>query len=515
MGRPLKRARARGEPAAAAAVTAFVLLVCGAPMAMLLLGAARAPLAAPSLLGSAGPWVLLLRSLGLAASVTAGTLTLGVPMATVLARGRLSRSCRRALFALHALPMFLPPLLPALGWFHLLRGPGARAWLFSAGGVAFTLILTFTPVVTALVALALRSLSPALVESGRVVASARRVLWRLELPAVRPAAVLAGLLVFALTLSELAVPMFLRVDVYPAAVLTRLGGVVYAPQEAAALALPLLGVGLALLAVERRVAGPGARALLALRSDPSPPVDLPPPLVGFAGLLALASAAPVGALVLRSLDGGFEHLGMWLGDSPWNTLRGALAAATLMAMVALALGHALARARPWARRLDAVLLLTFFVPAAVLGVGLVATWHRPATRLVYGSLAIVVLGYLARYTVILVRTVAVAVARSSPAFEQAARVVGAGYGRRLLRVVLPMHARALVAAWLLGLVFCMRDVETAILYYPPGLEPLTVRIFTLEANGGDATVAALAVVQIALTLAALLAGAFALRGRTR
>ena len=63
--------------------------------------------------------------------------------------------------------------------------------------------------------------------------------------------------------------------------------------------------------------------------------------------------------------------------------------------------------------------------------------------------------------------------------------------------------RSRIAAWLLVLVFCFRDLESAILVYPAGLEPLTVRIFTLEANGPEPVVAALACAHVGLVAAML------------
>jgi iron(III) transport system permease protein len=73
--------------------------------------------------------------------------------------------------------------------------------------------------------------------------------------------------------------------------------------------------------------------------------------------------------------------------------------------------------------------------------------------------------------------------------------------------------RGIAGTFLLALIFALRDLETAVLYYPPGRQPLTVRIFTLEANGPPGVVAALAVLHVALTLAALALGAVLLRRR--
>jgi hypothetical protein len=44
--------------------------------------------------------------------------------------------------------------------------------------------------------------------------------------------------------------------------------------------------------------------------------------------------------------------------------------------------------------LDTLAMLAFVLPASVLGVGLIAVWNRPATGALYGSMAILVIGYV-------------------------------------------------------------------------------------------------------------------------
>ncbi|MQA89337.1 MAG: hypothetical protein GEU90_03735 [Gemmatimonas sp.] len=125
------------------------------------------------------------------------------------------------------------------------------------------------------------------------------------------------------------------------------------------------------------------------------------------------------------------------------------------------------------------------------------------------------LGLVARYAIIGVRVMAAAVAQSSPTLEEAAAVVGGGPVRTLRRIVLPMHAREILAAWMLTLVFCLRDLDTVVLFYPPGLEPLTVRILTLEANGPPSVIAGLAIAQIGVTALLLVATAATTRIRRK
>jgi iron(III) transport system permease protein len=181
-------------------------------------------------------------------------------------------------------------------------------------------------------------------------------------------------------------------------------------------------------------------------------------------------------------------------------------AASAIVGIGAVLGHGCARRLPGTRFLDLAGIVAFLVPAVLLGVGLIALWNRPETRFIYGGIAIIVLGYVARYGIIGIRTLAVAMAQSPFSLEQAASAFGAGFTRRLVSIVLPLHRRALGAAWLLAAVFSLRDLETAVLYYPPGWEPLTVRIFTLEANGPEAVVAGLATLHVALTAAVLAGG---------
>ncbi len=523
VGRALSQALRRREQALFLAIAgALIAATAIAPLVQVLVHAASGWPAGLGILATARTWILFLRSLALAVAITAGALAIGVPIGALL--GRVDMPLRRTLWLIHAFPMLLPPFLPALGWFHLLGtngligGETSTRLLFSGAGLVVVLVLTFVPVVASLTALGVMGVDVSLEEVARTVARPWRVMTRILLPAAVPAIALSAVVVFALAFSELGVPMFLRVDTFPAAVFARLGGVDYAPGEAFALTLPLVPVALALLAIERRFAGRRSFAVLGLRPSFRRrlcPGQRPTVALLTCGFAALLSAAPVTALVVRAggQGGGVSAILAWARQAPWNGLLAGIAAATVIASIGLVLGHAAARRVRAAAALDTLAMLAFVLPAAVLGVGLIALWNRASTQLVYGTLAILVLGYIARYTAVGVRVVACAVAQSPVHLEEAASASGARLGRRLLRIVLPVHARGVTFAWLLALVFCLRDFETAVLFYPPGREPLTVRIFTLEANGPPAVVAGLAALHVAVIAAIVALGALVLRRR--
>jgi iron(III) transport system permease protein len=463
---------------------------------------------------------LFLSSFLLAGTVTILALLLGVPLGVALGLGRIPG--RRVWLTLHALPMFLPPLLLALGWFHLLGREGVLGnaktseWLFSRPGLVFVMAATLTPFVTLCTMLGARGIEPALVDAARLTARPLTVAARIVVPLAWPAIAVGALLVFTLSFAEVAVPMFLRVQVYPATVFARLGGLVFAPTEAAVLALPVVLLALLIVVVERVVLR-RRPDVLSSRGGEQEPLRLGASawlaylLVGVGVTLSLMPL--VGLFVRAVRESGFSDAWARLGTTVENSLVVAATAASAAALLATVIGHGLARGSKLARWLDALALAAFLTPAAVTGVGAIVAWNRPATAWLYGTLAILSLCLLGRYAVVAIRVFDAGVRQRPPSHEEAAAVSGAGYLRRLIGVVVPETWRSLVAAWLLCMVFCLRDVETAILVYPPGGETLPVRIFTLEANGPVSTVAALALFHVALTFVALAALAAVVRPR--
>ena len=498
-------------------IIALLPLVC--PLFGLLNQGPRDLLQGLEVFASSRPWVLLANSLGLSGAVVVGALTLGTPMGILLARTDVIG--RRVMLLVHGFPMFLPPFLLALGWFYLfgrqgtLGGETSASLLFHPLGQVAVLSLAFTPVVTALIALGLWNLDPSLEEAARVTARPFRVAVGILLPAAWPSIVLGAILVFALSFSELGVPMFLRVDVYPAAIFSRLSGINYDPGEAFLLALPLVLMALMLVTAERRLFKNRSFDFFGIqhRERELLPLGRWRCVLSIVVLgLTLFSLFPIIALSVKAWTGGGLLLaGQWLGGSLLNSLLGAGFAATMIVGIGAVIGHARARELRGSRFLDFVGVLAFVTPAALLGIGIIALWNRPSTNFLYAGIGVIVIGYVARYGIIGIRTTAVAVAQSRLSLEQAAATAGAGFTRRLVSIVLPMHRRTLAAAWILAAVFCLRDLETAVLYYPPDWQPLTVRIFTLEANGPEAVIAGLATVQVAITMALLGVGVLILK----
>ena len=149
---------------------------------------------------------------------------------------------------------------------------------------------------------------------------------------------------------------------------------------------------------------------------------------------------------------------------------------------------------------EGLALLLLALPGSVIGIGLIGLWNHPATNFIYASPAILILGYLAQYAVLPMRTVSASIAAVPRSLEEAAWLSGAGWLTTLQHIVAPLAGRGLLAAWLISYVFCVRDVAISIVVYPPGYDTLPVRILTLMANGAPSLIAALCIILITITI---------------
>src|SRR5262249_26562064 len=165
------------------------------------------------------------------------------------------------------------------------------------------------------------------------------------------------------------------------------------------------------------------------------------------------------------------------------------------------------RALPWWRSVDALTLFLFTLPGTVIGIGLISLWNRPITNVIYATPAIIILGYLAQYTLIPMRMMAASLQRIPLSLEQAAQLSGASWFTILRDILAPMAKRGLIASWMIAYVFCLRDVGITMVVYPPGSDTLPVRTLTLMANGAPSLIAALSVILIVVMLLPLFVAA--------
>lgn len=213
--------------------------------------------------------------------------------------------------------------------------------------------------------------------------------------------------------------------------------------------------------------------------------------------VALGFVLPMGLLArLVWREAAYGEFGLPLARfAQWclNSFQLAALAAAAAASLALALAFVLrVHAAPaWRTRLlragVTLVSLGYAVPGAVIAVGILlplgalqAQWpSSPATAVVTGSVAGLVLAYLVRFSAVALQAVEAGYTRLPPSLDDSARMLGASRGRLLTRVHVPLLHRSLLAAMLLVFVDVMKELPATLVLRPFNSDTLAVVAYNL------------------------------------
>jgi iron(III) transport system permease protein len=443
---------------------------------------------------------------------------LGIPLAFLLERYDLPGG--RVLGGLVALPAVLPPLVGVVAFLFLYGETGFVSLLLMRlfrleeppwrlqGAGAILLVHAYSMYVYfyLLVRAALVSLDRSQLEAAASLGAGRwRTLRRVVLPHLKPALTGATLLTFMTALGSFSAPYVFGggFRVMPTQIVaTRLNGenqlaMIETASLAAVALLALLlfrsgsagagsgggrkGAGPARIAIRSRV----TRAAAGLVSWGLAALLLLPHLT-----LVLVSFVPVGTWTTEPLPPAYTvHNYAALVEDPvrvrplinstW------LATVATLAAVGIALASALLNARrstPARRAIDGLLALPWAVPGTVFAIALATAFSVRAPgagRLVLvGTLWILPLAYLVRNLPITSRAITAGVRALDPSLDEAAASLGAGRGRTLWRVTLPLLRPALLAGASLAFVTAFGDFVTSIMLYTYDTRPISLEILS-------------------------------------
>ncbi len=457
-----------------------------------------------SLMLSKNTWVLLEHSIFLASCTTLAALAAGVPLGILL--GKTDLPCRLLLGFIFAFPLILPLVITAISWASIVAGNNASSWFFGPIGCILVHFTVFMPIVLLLVMAAVANVHPSLEEAARLVTRWPAIVQHILIPLIRPSILLAAILVFLMSLGDISVPLFLRYSVFPVETLTQFSSF-YNFGGAVAGSVPLICITCAVLFLEKGALGGHWLPLRAIWGQEGQiTIRLGRVRWGMAilvGAFAFATVVlPILALIAQSASLSAYKLALERGgDSILRSFFYAIVGASVLTFVGFFLGYIIHhKTFRFYRLLDFLTVFLFALPGAVLGVGLIHWWNRPWIPWVYGTPLIVVLGLFGQYIALPSRVTVAALSGIPLSMEDVARTMGVSWLRRIVGIVIPLAKRGLIAGWLVGFIFCLRDTGVAMLVYPPGYDTLPIRIFTLMANGSETLIAALAVLMVVATL---------------
>lgn len=509
------------------------------------LGGFQAAFQGPMLQGVAD--TLLVGSVAAVASAAVG---FGVAWVVQRCRVPGRRLWSGGMFAL----LLVPSYLIALGWERLLEPEGvldllhvpdsfARSMLFGPVGVIGVLTVKGIPFAYLAISAGLRGLGEEFEAAVRVHGGGRAAVGRTVLALLAPAIWSSLAIVFAESISDFGVASTLANDAhFPVATFELYNAIdnfpVQFPAAAAVGWLLLAMAGLALLAQNFALRGRsyrvlGGRARPARRRELSRPATAG--VVGAMSVLLLGClGVPAFGAVSASLINGLGTL-MGGADFSLQNYRRALTSpelyqpllysallATITATVTVLLGLVVARmltsrrGRTSARMLDLLLLTAVALPGIVFAAGYIFTYNLPLIDdlgiHLYETTTLLVLGYIATALPPASRVLFGSVGQVQESLREAARVHGSTGPGSWLRVMLPLLARPLLAAWSLTFGGTLLELPVSQLLYPPNDPTVSVGIEKALSNydyGGGTAMEVLAVL-CALAVIGLVWGVFQL-----
>lgn len=506
----------RRPPPLLALTAALVAAALALPLVYLVIRVASGGGRSLDLLWDPITWRLVWRTVVLVVGVVSAALLVGVSLAWLVVRTDLPG--RRAWAVAAALPLAIPSYVAAfcfLGFFGergLMRdvlGVERVPDLTGYWGAVAALTLSTYPYVFLLTRAALRDLDPALDEAARGLGvSGIRSVFRVTLPAIRPAAGLGALLVALYTLSDFGVVSLMRYDALTRAIYLQYRSL-FDRTPAAVLALVLVALTAVAVALElaTRTRGrthrvsPGA-------ARPAPPIRLGRwrfAALAWCGLVAtLFLALPVGVLGYWLVDGvaGPAELGLPVAEAWHSMLASSLAAA---AAIAAAIPVALLAVRypsGTSRMLGHASYVGNALPGLVIALALVFFGARYAS-LLYQTLGMLVFAYVVRFFPLALSGVETAFGRVDPRLEEASRGLGVSAGRTLVRVTIPLARSGVFAGGALVFLSAMKELPATLLLRPIGFDTLATEIWTLTQIGAYSRAAVPALVLIAVSALAL------------
>jgi iron(III) transport system permease protein len=491
-------------------------------------------------------WEAWWNTLQFAALTTAMAVALGAAVAILCARTDLPG--RRAFSKLVLLPLLLPSLGMVLGWIAVWGEGGYVTSFFNQrlhiGVPAIDTIFGMALVeATRLMPIAFLTCQAALVRADASLEDAARsagapplrVLRSITIPMLRPALLNAATLIFTLSIAVLGIPLLLGVPnniQFVSSYLYTLWTNASSPDPGAvsAGAMLLLLVATLLLVLRNRLLGAEARfvsvggkasrvALLSLRSWRWPLAGLITFYLLFTTLLPVLGLALMSFVVfLTPLIAPWDLL-TW---SHWQTLdegifRNSIRNSVIIAVVGAVLATAfvtlatlVAHRSPFRlrRTLPFMMLYPRATPGIIIGIGFfwaflltgaLGDWFRNS---IWGIMLAFMIRNLPLAYIVMYPTMA----RIGEELDRAGRAAGAGWWTTSRRIVIPLLRPAMFAAFILLFVELLNDYDPAVFLVKPGTEVMGATMLSQFIQGAVGPVAALAMVQVAVTVVVLAIG---------
>jgi iron(III) transport system permease protein len=439
------------------------------------------------------------------------------------------------------IPLLMPSIAGAYGWaltlaprvgyanqvWSLLFGGGGPFNAFSMTTLIFVYSINGTPFAYLIIAAALRNLDPSLEEQSRICGASRwRTLTRAVMPAMLPSIGAAFLMVIWTAMSNLAVPAAIA---EPAGIpimsmqIIRFLNTDYPPQYGPALVMAFIMVAIIgpiwFLASQIRKRGLHSTVGGKARRAPRRALGIWkwPALTMIILWAATVVLVPLASLAMVALNGfwagnlhvdhfSLRHITVLFSPESQtftalsNSLQAALIVATVGSVMAAVISvFVTSRKNRAVTVADGFFKLPTILPKLVLSLGIVLAYAGQPFML-GGSFAILVLAFLLEQVPRGTLTTDPIAAQVGRELAEASQMSGASALRTFLKVYFPLMLPGTVVAWTLLFVHVIGDLEVSAIVASTHNPTIGSQMLRLGDNGDYATIAALAMVVVLISI---------------
>ncbi|MBB3461771.1 ABC transporter permease [Rhizobium sp. BK377] len=445
------------------------------------------------------------------------------------------------------LPMMIPPQVTALAWvqmsgpsspllkaLHIAPPMGSPQPLYSVGGIALLYGVQHAPLVYLALRAGLMTLPRDGVEAARLSgASSLRVFRDIILPLSLPGVIAGAAISFVSCTGNFGIPAILGI---PASIFT-LPTLIFSKFTAftgrtfgdvALLSAIIALISVAGLAIQDRALRGRDYRVIGL-SGATAAFELGTWKLVFAPLLWIVLffmlAAPFFALVAGALVPAygvpltfktmtfhaFEEILFRQAVTRTafvNSLSLASGAAVGLLFVTVLAAYALTRRKDTLSRIVSSLAeIPYSLPGIVMAVCFILVFAAPIPVLnvtLYGTVWIILIAYFSSFFAVSLKPVVSAFHQLDPALEEAARLSGAGFLRRLKDIIVPLIAPAAGASVILVFLIACNELTISALLWSAGTQTLGVAIYNLDDSGSSDLASALSVLVVFMVVAMML-----------
>ncbi|TCU10450.1 ABC transporter permease [Rhizobium sullae] len=191
-----------------------------------------------------------------------------------------------------------------------------------------------------------------------------------------------------------------------------------------------------------------------------------------------------------------------------NSLSLAAGTAVCLLLVTFLAAYALTRRKDAiARIVSSLIEIPYSLPGIVIAVCFILVFAAPVPVLnvtLYGTIWIILIAYLSSFFAVSLKPVVSAFHQLDPALEEAARLSGAGFFRRLRDVIVPLIAPAAGASVILVFLIACNELTISALLWSAGTQTLGVAIYNLDDSGSSDLASALSVLVVVMVVVMML-----------